>query len=346
MKYMILSVLLIFASTSFGAEATKEKVQLKWVLEHQPVKYFKIAAEKFKQVAETDSKGQIEVLIEERHNKDYPNYGLRQLRRDAPQRLIKGEINIAQIYTAMLAQNAPELNVMSIPYLFESHDHVAQVIEGQIGTELLAKASTKGLRTLAFTYSGGFENIVTRKDKPVNTVKDFAALTNKNFSHVTLKALGVDGKEYKKNDENDVTNFLNGKVDTLSLTYTDIDAFMHRKVEANYYPTEHNVLFTAITMSDKTFSALPETMKAIVKKASVEAARAERLAIVTDGEDGLAKLAQAPFIKHMESRSPFATELKAKLNHVEKQMSPEVQAYAKRIRELAPKSGKKLSMNH
>lgn len=346
MRYTILSLLLVFASTSFGAEATKEKVQLKWVLEHQPVKYFKIAAEKFKEVAQADSKGQIEVLIEERHNEDYPNYGLRQLRRDAPQRLIKGEINIAQIYTANLTNNAPDLAVLSIPYLFDSHDHVAQVIEGQIGEELLAKSSTKGLRTLAFTYSGGFENVVTRKEKPVNSVKDFVALTNKNFSPVTLKALGNTEKEFKILDQNDVDNFVSGKIDTLSLTYTDIDAFAHKKVEANYYPTDHNVLFTAVTMSDKLYSSLPENLKKIVKKAAIEAARAERVAIVADGEDGLKKLLTQPHIKNMGPNSAFAKDLKAKLNRVEKQLSPSVQGYAKRIRDLSPKSGKKLSMNH
>lgn len=349
MKYVILSMLLVFASTSLGAETTTkstEKVQLKWVLEHQPVKYFKIAAEKFRDVAQKESKGQIEVLIEERSNKDFPNYGLRQLRRDAPQRLLKGEINLAQIYTTNLTQFAPELEVMSIPYLFENHDHVAQVIEGSIGEELLAKASTKGYRTLAFTYSGGFENIVTRKDKPLNTLKDFSSLTNKNYSPVTLKALNALNKEYKVTNENDIENFMTGKIDTLSLTYTDIDGFLHKKVEANYYPTEHNVLFTAVTMSEKLYASLPENLKAIVKTAAIEAARAERVAIITDGDDGLKKLSAASFIKAMDAKSPFANELRAKLNHAEKQLSPEVQAYAKRIRALSPKSGKKLSMNH
>lgn len=345
MKYTLLSLLFIFSWNASAVDKTAQPVKLKWVLEHQPVKYFKIAADKFKEVAEADSKGQIQVIIEERSNKEFPNFALRQLRRDAPARLIKGEINVAQIYTANLTEKAPALTVMSVPYLFESHDHVTQVIEGPIGEELLNKASTDGLRTLAFTYSGGFENILTHPSKPLNAVSDITKISNKSFSPVIVKLLGMTNAEYKGFGEDDILNFKKDKISALSLTYTDISSIMHSNAPGNYYPTEHNVLFTAITMSEKLHSSLSEELKKVVKKASIEAARAERLAIIADGEDGLKKLTALPNIKNMGTNAPFVKELRAKLDHAEKNMSPEVQSYAKRIRELAPKSGKKMVMN-
>lgn len=342
MKQLIALSILFYSTISLGANEPKDSIQLKWVLEHRPAKYFQIAAKKFKEVAEADSKGKIQVIIEEVDLKDND---LRNFRRKSISRLMQNETNIAQVYTFRLAQNAPILNVLEIPYLFEDNEHVTKVIEGEIGNELLEKASTGGLRALAFTFSGGFENIITRKKRPLSSVKDFSKLITQNFSNTTIEALNATHNMSKETNGDDYKNLKNGKIDSICVTNGDLVTVMDKAVPINYYPTDHSVLFTAITMNEKIYSSLSDSLKMIIKKASVEASKVERDAVVEDGNKGLELLKTMSFVKVAEANDPFISDLKNKLKNVDHKMSPEIQAYAKRIRNLGIKSDKNISLN-
>ena len=49
-----------------------------------------------------------------------------------------------------------------MPFLFENHEHATRVLEGEVGEFLLDKITAKGnVRGMAFTYSGGFRNVLS-----------------------------------------------------------------------------------------------------------------------------------------------------------------------------------------
>jgi TRAP-type C4-dicarboxylate transport system substrate-binding protein len=57
-----------------------------------------------------------------------------------------------------------DLLSLDMPFIFEDHDHATRVLEGEVGEFLLNKITEKSnVRGMAFTYSGGFRNILSSK---------------------------------------------------------------------------------------------------------------------------------------------------------------------------------------
>ena len=79
---------------------------------------------------------------------------------------------MSQMYTTTLGEFNKDLFVLDMPFLFRSHEHAAQVLEGQIGQSLMAGlAKSSNIQGLAFTYSGGYRMIAATK--ALKTVDDF-----------------------------------------------------------------------------------------------------------------------------------------------------------------------------
>ena len=59
---------------------------------------------------------------------------------------------------------------LDMPFIFEDHEHATRVLEGEVGEFLLDKITEKSnVRGMAFTYSGGFRNVLS--NKKVNSLK-------------------------------------------------------------------------------------------------------------------------------------------------------------------------------
>jgi TRAP-type C4-dicarboxylate transport system substrate-binding protein len=72
---------------------------------------------------------------------------------------------MSQMYTTWLAEKIdPDMLALEMPFIFEDHDHATRVLEGEVGETLLDKITEKSnVRGMAFTYSGGFRNVITNK---------------------------------------------------------------------------------------------------------------------------------------------------------------------------------------
>ncbi len=68
----------------------------------------------------------------------------------------------------------PMLNVLDLPYLFDSREHAHAVVDSEIGTELLDRLEKHGVRGLAY-YEIGYRN-VTNSRGPVRTPEDLQGM--------------------------------------------------------------------------------------------------------------------------------------------------------------------------
>jgi TRAP-type C4-dicarboxylate transport system substrate-binding protein len=86
----------------------------------------------------------------------------------------QGKIEMSQMYTTWLAEDIEhDMLALEMPFIFEDHDHATRVLEGPVGEGLLEKITEKSnVRGMAFTYSGGFRNIIA--NKKVSTLQDLA----------------------------------------------------------------------------------------------------------------------------------------------------------------------------
>ena len=86
-----------------------------------------------------------------------------------------GDLAFARVSASPVTSYVPALNVIELPYLYRDGEHMWQVLNGEIGQQMLAdiEESGSGLVGLCY-YDAGARNFYTTT--PVNSVEDMAGL--------------------------------------------------------------------------------------------------------------------------------------------------------------------------
>ena len=86
-----------------------------------------------------------------------------------------GDIAFARVSASPVASYVPALNIIQLPYLYRDADHMWNVLNGEIGQQMLADIQTSGsgLVGLAY-YDAGARNFYTVK--PVRSLEDMKGL--------------------------------------------------------------------------------------------------------------------------------------------------------------------------
>jgi tripartite ATP-independent transporter DctP family solute receptor len=85
-----------------------------------------------------------------------------------------GAIDLNRTNVAPLADVVPELNVLSLPFLFRSQGHLHRALEGQIGDDVLGRLEAYGLVGLAFLDSGA--RSIYNAERPIRRLDDLRGL--------------------------------------------------------------------------------------------------------------------------------------------------------------------------
>jgi tripartite ATP-independent transporter DctP family solute receptor len=96
-----------------------------------------------------------------------------------------GSIDIAMSGNPFFTQFAPRLNVMDLPYLFRDTVHAHKVVDGPVGSALLADLERNRMKGLAF-WEIGFRHITNSKH-PIRAPKDLEGIkirTTPNKAHI------------------------------------------------------------------------------------------------------------------------------------------------------------------
>jgi|TARA_R110000796_G_scaffold127484_1_gene242825 TRAP-type C4-dicarboxylate transport system substrate-binding protein len=251
------------------------KQKIKWLLFHEPVELFIRTAKDFQVHLNelTNSKYEIEILT----IADYQDKYLDGMICDPFTELKEGRVQVSQIYADSF-EHATDFFALSMPYLFESHDHAARVFEGDVGKKLFDHLYERtGVRGLAYTYSGGYR--CTASNTPINNVEDFCGKTFQRSTNPILASM-IDLMKAKK-----VSNIGSEKVeaDIIQTTYPryHADASSLQKYVAD---TRHSMYLTTILLNDDFMSSLSAEDKAHFSEAALRASRKERVQSVADGE--------------------------------------------------------------
>jgi len=128
---------------------------------------YQVGAEKFKELVEEGSNGRIKVEI-------YPN-GQLGAERDLFEGVQIGTVEMAIGGMSVLSQAYdPKMQVLMMPFLFESRDTLYPILDGEIGTEIFKSVEQNGIEVLG-CYEAGFRQI-SNSVRPINTVEDVAGL--------------------------------------------------------------------------------------------------------------------------------------------------------------------------
>lgn len=94
-----------------------------------------------------------------------------------------GSLDITKVSSGALENFVPRMKVFGIPYLFRDRQHSFDVLDGEIGKELLADGEKFWLKGLGY-YDAGSRSFYT-KDKPVNSPEDLYGLKVRVMESVT-----------------------------------------------------------------------------------------------------------------------------------------------------------------
>lgn len=280
-----------------------QKLNLKWIIAHQPAYLFRRTAEEFARIVNeqsTDIAIEIEVLEAEEYNQRY-NPSEPATRHNLYNMLQDGDVQIAQVLTSSLAAKFnPQMHVLDMPYLFRDHQHAADVLEGDIGHKLLNQFSPESkIKGLAFTYSGGFRLLPL--SKKVFDLSDIAGQKIRSgLAPQAVDTIAALGAEPVAADLEDASRLVqSGEVVGAEYVAQRIfpdgcDQWIESVVETN-----HSLFLTSIIVNIDWWNSLPKSVQEIFSVAAKESAKIEREMSIKDGQDSLKKLQESgvPVVK-------------------------------------------------
>lgn len=263
-------------------------IKIRWVIAHEPLRLFVRAAESFAKAINSKINGQcvdIEIMTLTQYSERY-NQGQPVTKHDLLDLMKEGRIEMSQMYTTWLAEKySADMHVLDMPFLFRSHEHAADVLEGPIGQHLLESIAKKShIKGLAFTYSGGFRMIPA--NKAIRTLEDFKGTpirSNKNpFAMETFRSVGAIpiARELEEINEGVADGtFIGGES-----AWPRVYPLEQNKFSTAMNDTKHSLFLTSMIIRNDFWDSLSPELQSLMKNSAVEAAREERAESIRDGE--------------------------------------------------------------
>jgi tripartite ATP-independent transporter DctP family solute receptor len=181
---------------------------------------------------------------------------------------LAGIIDINRINVIEIGKIVPELNVLALPFLFRSNDHLQKVIDGPIGNEILSSLDRHGFVGLAF-YDAGARSIYTAT-RPVRTLADLQGLQlrvlQSELMDKMVKALGAQPMNLPYRQL--LTALSTRLIDGAENNWPSFVRSGHYKVAPFYAMTEHTRGPSVLIMSGRAWNALSPEDRAIFHEAA------------------------------------------------------------------------------
>lgn len=238
------------------------------------------AAEKFKQVAESATKGRVKVEI-------YPNS---QLYKDGDEleALQRGAVHmLAPSVSKFGPLGVRDFEVFDLPYLFPNTETVYRVTDGEIGLKLFAKLEAKGIKGLAY-WDNGYKQVSA--NRALRKPADFRGLKMRVQSSkvlaATFRQLGAIPQVMAFSEV--YTALQQGVVDGAENPVSNMYTQKMHEVQKHLTLSDHGYLVYAVIVNKKFWDGLPADIRAALEQAMKEATRFERAIAAKENADALA----------------------------------------------------------
>lgn len=167
----LLSVL-VGTSTVLAKDNLAKPKKIRWIMAHNPTnsENNKLILE-FAKAVNKKSKGKLLVKTSFLGNQTKDRHFV------AQESVREGRAEISQVSLGSLRYLSNSVDIFNVPFLFKNHDQIKLATNGEVGeqikTEIFNASKHQGqLRTLAYTYSGGFYAMYG--SKKIEKTADFA----------------------------------------------------------------------------------------------------------------------------------------------------------------------------
>jgi tripartite ATP-independent transporter DctP family solute receptor len=245
-----------------------------------------------------------------------------------------GAIDINRTNVALIGTFVPAMNVLAMPFLFRSIEHLQKVLDGPIGSEILGSFEPYGFVGLAF-YDSGARSIYNSV-RPVHTIADIKGLRirvqQSQLMSDMVRALGGEPIELPYGQV--LTGLATKLIDGAENNWPSFVTTDHYKYAGYYTLTEHTMSPEVLVMSLKAWTSLSAEDRTIFRDAAIQSSRFMRekwkdleersrqqakaagVTIVTGFDRKPFEEAMAPIYQNAQ-RDPAVAELIARIRKVE-----------------------------
>jgi len=184
-----------------------------------------------------------------------------------------GAIDLNRTNVAPIGSYVPEANVLALPFLFRSMDHLYRVLDGEIGADLLKSFEAYGFIGLTF-YDSGARSIYNSV-RPVQSLADLKGLRirvqQSDLMIATIKALGAEPVAMPYGQV--LTGLTTRLIDGAENNWPSYVATNHYTAARYYTATEHTMSPEVLVMSRKAWDSLESEDQKIFRAAAEESGR-------------------------------------------------------------------------
>jgi TRAP-type transport system periplasmic protein len=275
-----LAVPLLALGLAAGTVAAQEKLRIagNFVPDHSS----SVAIQQFKKEVEQATGGKVIIEV-------FDNMQLGGAQENVTQTRA-GTIAMTWVGMAFLSRTVPELEAVSLPFLFPNREVAYKVMDGPVGDLIEKRMNDKGFVSLGFMELGPRQ--VTNSQRPIKTMADLKGLKIRlqpNETHLaTFRALGANPVAM---DIREVYSALEQKViDGEENPYNLILASRFFEVQKQLSNTAHFFDFISVVANKKKFDSLPPDGQKAIRTAMKNAIASQRAAAAKNDADALAEL--------------------------------------------------------
>jgi tripartite ATP-independent transporter DctP family solute receptor len=184
-----------------------------------------------------------------------------------------GAIDLNRTNVALIGTFVPAMNVLAMPFLFRSIEHLQKVLDGPIGNEILGSFEPYGFVGLAF-YDSGARSIYNSVH-PVRSIADMKGLRlrvqQSELMSDMIKALGAQPIELPYGQV--LTGLATKLIDGAENNWPSFVTTDHYKYAGYYTLTEHTMSPEVLVMSQKAWEGLSAEDRTIFREAAIRSSQ-------------------------------------------------------------------------
>jgi len=184
-----------------------------------------------------------------------------------------GAIDLNRTNVALIGNFVPAMNVLAMPFLFRSIEHMQKVLDGPVGSEILDSFEPYGFVGLAF-YDSGARSIYNGV-RPVRNLADLKGLRirvqQSELMSQMVRALGAEPVELPYGQV--LTGLANHLIDGAENNWPSFVTTDHYKHAGHYTLTEHTMSPEVLVISLKAWQSLAPDDRNIFREAAQRSSR-------------------------------------------------------------------------
>lgn len=226
-----------------------------------------IAAEKFKELIEQRSNGNIKIQIFHSASLGNETEILQQVQMDT--------VQMAIITGGPFDTFDPIVRVVNYPFLFKSNEQADQILDGPLGAQILKSIESSGFKGLCFSENG-FRNLTNNK-RPVKSPEDIKGLKIRVMASTIHKAIWQDlGANPTPMPWPIYTELEQGVIDGQENPLWVMEVYKFYEIQKYMTLTRHVYSFHIDVASLKWWKTLDSKTQDMIQKAMYEAAVFQR----------------------------------------------------------------------